>query len=141
MTIGEAVRDAAIAMVGVPFRLHGRCVQSGVDCVGLALLSLRSAGVSVPDPPPYRLRAGAAPMAAGWMAAAGFVVDEGRRPGDLVIVRINALQPHLLVDVMDSVVHAHAGIGRVVRVPLPPEWAELSRWRLERPGINIPIIR
>ncbi|HEX7820329.1 MAG TPA: peptidoglycan endopeptidase [Sphingobium sp.] len=126
---GEAICRAAIALIGTPFRLHGRCATRGVDCVGLALLSLRGAGMNVPEPPPYRLRAGAAPMAAGWMRTAGFGEGAGRQPGDLVIVRVSALQPHLLIDAGETVIHAHAGIGRVVRTAMPPEWPELARWR------------
>ena len=36
---------AARAMLGVPFRLHGRS-EAGVDCVGLAVLALGRAGQS-----------------------------------------------------------------------------------------------
>lgn len=126
---GDAIYRAASALIGTPFRLHGRCAETGVDCVGLALLALRGAGLQVPEPPPYRVRAGAAPMAAGWMQIAGFIQGDSRRPGDLVIVRVSMLQPHLLIDAGDSIIHAHAGIGRVVRMPMPADWPELSRWR------------
>ncbi|MCE7798642.1 C40 family peptidase [Sphingobium sufflavum] len=125
---GGAICRAAATLIGTPFRLHGRC-DAGVDCVGLLWLSLCRAGLSVPDPPPYRLRAGVAPMVAGWMAAAGFGAGTGRRPGDLVVVRVSALQPHLLIDTGDAIIHAHAGLGRVVRMAMPAEWPELSRWR------------
>ncbi len=131
---GDAICRAAVALVGTPFRLHGRCAETGVDCVGLTLLSLRGAGLIVPDPPAYRLRAGAAPMVPGWMARAGFGPGEGRCPGDLVIVRVGALQPHMLIDAGDSIIHAHAGIGRVVCVAFPDDWPVLSRWRREATG-------
>ncbi|MET0240643.1 MAG: peptidoglycan endopeptidase [Sphingobium sp.] len=127
--MGDAIAAAALALVGVPFRLHGRCAQMGVDCVGLALLALRRAGLNVPEPPPYRLRAGDAPMLPRWMHEAGFVAVGGRCVGDLVAVRVGALQPHLMVDGGDVAVHAHAAIGRVVAMPMPGEWPELSRWR------------
>ncbi|HEX7856710.1 MAG TPA: peptidoglycan endopeptidase [Sphingobium sp.] len=134
LTLGERICDAAIDLVGTAFRLHGRRADTGVDCVGLALLSVTGAGVVVPDPPAYRMRTGIAPMAPGWLHRAGFVEGQGRRAGDLVIVRVSALQLHLLVDAVDSVVHAHAGLGRVVRSPFPEDWTELSRWRLETPS-------
>ena len=89
--MGERIAAAALALVGVPFRLHGRSATTGLDCVGLALVSLRGANASVPDPPPYRLRAGAAPMVPGWMARAGLVPGEGRCAGDLVLLRVSAL--------------------------------------------------
>jgi cell wall-associated NlpC family hydrolase len=128
--LGEAIRGAALALVGVPFRLHGRSAATGVDCVGLALLAVRGAGVTIPEPPPYRLRTAHAPTAPCWLSAAGFVEADDRRPGDLAIVRVGALQLHLLIDAGDGAVHAHAGLGRVVHSPWPADWAELSRWRM-----------
>lgn len=128
--MGEGVAAAALDLLGVPFRLHGRSAATGLDCVGLALFSLRGAGVIVPDPPPYRLRAGAAPMVPGWMRGAGLVPGEGRCAGDLVLLRVSALQPHLVVDLGEGFVHAHAGLGRVVRMAAVPDWPEISRWRV-----------
>lgn len=128
-SLGERIAARALALGGVPFRLYGRSAETGVDCVGLVLLSLRGAGMVVDDPPPYRLRAGDAPMTAGWMRRAGFAPGVGRQAGDLVLVRVSALQPHLLIDLGASVVHAHGGLGRVVEMALPAEWAELERWR------------
>lgn len=131
----DGIAAAALRLLDVPFCLYGRD-RAGVDCVGLALLALRGAGVVVPDPPPYRLRAGAAPMAAEWMRRAGLVRAEGRRAGDLALLRVSALQPHLVVDLGDAVVHAHAGLGRVVRAGWPEDWPEFSRWRLEAGAIR-----
>jgi murein DD-endopeptidase / murein LD-carboxypeptidase len=128
--MGEYVAAAALGLLGAPFRLYGRSAVTGMDCVGLALLSLRGAGVIVPDPPPYRLRAGAAPMVPGWMCRAGLVASEGRSVGDLVLLRVGALQPHLVVELGDGIVHAHAGLGRVVRMAAMPDWPEISRWRV-----------
>lgn len=130
MDIGEAICRAALTLVGTPFRAHGRCAETGVDCVGLALLSVRAAGVTIPDPPAYRLRAAAAPMVPGWMQDAGFVAGAGRQTGDVVIVRVSPLQPHVLIDAGGDMVHAYAGLGRVVHMPLPPEWPILTRWRI-----------
>ncbi|HEX7871854.1 MAG TPA: peptidoglycan endopeptidase [Sphingobium sp.] len=136
--VGERVRDVALSLLDVPFRLHGRSAETGVDCVGLALLCVREAGVVVPDPPAYRMRTGGMAAAPGWLRRAGFVPGEGGRwPGDLVIVRVSALQLHLVIDAGDSAVHAHAGLGRVVRSPWPEGdaggWTEVSRWRLDIP--------
>ncbi|MFT3967886.1 MAG: peptidoglycan endopeptidase [Sphingobium sp.] len=130
---GARVRDAALRLVGVPFRLHGRSVETGVDCVGLALLSLRGAGFAVPDPPPYRMRTGSLPVSPGWLRSAGLVEGRGRRPGDLSIVQVSPIQIHLMIDAGDGAVHAHAGLGRVVRAPWPGNWPELARWRPASP--------
>jgi len=52
--------------------------------------------------------------------------------GDVLLVHYRELQPHLLVALSDSAfVHAHAGLGRVVRqggLCLP---ATIARWRLD----------
>lgn len=128
MDVGARIVAAALALVGTPFRLHGRGA-AGVDCVGLALLSVRGAGLAVPEPPPYRLRAGAAGQAGAWMARAGFAVAERPRPGDIILAQVSALQPHLMIEGVDAVVHAHAGIGRVVCMPMPDGWTVAARWR------------
>jgi len=128
MHIGDRIMAAALDLVGTAFRLHGRSRATGVDCVGLALLSVRAAGLRVDEPPPYRLRAGPAPRVGDWMGKAGFAPAQHCCPGDIVVVRINALQPHLVIDAIDRVIHAHAGLARVVVMPMPAEWTELSRW-------------
>jgi cell wall-associated NlpC family hydrolase len=129
---GARICDAAIALVGTPFRLHGTDRVTGVDCVGLVLLSLRGAGMTVPDAPAYRLRAGAAalPMIAHWMALAGLDPADDRRPGDIIVVRVAPLQSHLLIQTGEDAIHAHAGLGRVVRGPVPRTWPEMARWRV-----------
>ena len=129
MPVGDRIAAAARDLIGTPFRLHGRSGVTGVDCVGLALLSARAAGLDVAEPPPYRLRAGAAPVMHGWMVGAGFVPVTDRAPGDILLVRVSALQPHIVIDAPDGVIHAHAGLGRVVLMPMPGDWSELSRWR------------
>lgn len=126
---GEALYAAARGLIGVPFRLHGRSRETGVDCVGLALLSARAAGLELPEVPAYRLRTAVTAQVDRWMANAGFRLVEGARPGDILVVRINALQAHLLVQGYGDVIHAHAGLGRVVEMPLPDAWPLLSRWR------------
>lgn len=132
--MGERTVAAALGLAGTPFRLHGRSRETGVDCVGLALLSVRAAGLRVAEPPPYRLRAGPSPVISGWMRQAGFVAAQRPSPGDIVVARISALQPHLVIDDGDRVIHAHAGLGRVVIMPMPAEWIELSRWQIH--GVN-----
>jgi lipoprotein Spr len=134
MAVGDRIIAAARALVGTPFRLHGRSRVTGVDCVGLALLSARAAGLHVEEPPPYRLHAGPTPPVESWMHAARFVAARGAGAGDIVLVRISPLQLHLVIDAGDGVIHAHAGLGRVVIMPMPAEWGELSRWRYD--GVN-----
>lgn len=126
---GERIAAAAVALVGVPFRLHGRVPASGLDCIGLALCALRGGGVPLGEPPAYRLHASRAERAEMWMRGQGLRVVDDAAPGDIGLVRVGPLQLHFVVAAGDHVVHAHAGLGRVVSMPLPAEWQLLSRWR------------
>lgn len=118
---------AARAMVGVPFRLHGRSA-TGVDCVGLAVLALGQDGAG---PVAYGLRSGEVGLAERWLGAAGLVrVDKGL-PGDLALVRPGPLQLHLMILVPGGFVHAHAGLRRVVEMPGASPWPVIGWWRAD----------
>jgi cell wall-associated NlpC family hydrolase len=128
---GEALAAAAERFVGVPFRLHGRDPERGLDCIGLALAALETVGRRV-RVPAYRLRMReigglvAAASDAGLVEASGPV-----RPGDVLLVRPGPAQHHLAIAASGGgFVHAHAGLRRVVLTPAPLPWAEGRRWRL-----------
>jgi cell wall-associated NlpC family hydrolase len=129
--MGEALATAAERLVGAPFRLHGRCPERGLDCIGLVVVALEAVGRPA-RVPPYRLRTReigglvAAASDAGLMEASGPV-----RPGDVLLVRPGPAQHHLAIAASrGGFVHAHAGLGRVVLTPAPLPWAEDRRWRL-----------
>ena len=53
-------------------------------------------------------------------------------PGDLLLVRPGPAQVHLLVvGPSGDLIHAHAGLGRVVATPPPCPWSTLRHWRLQ----------
>lgn len=54
----ERIVAQARALVGVPFRLHGRRAEHGLDCVGLVALAFRRAGHRGVTPEHYALRGG-----------------------------------------------------------------------------------
>jgi cell wall-associated NlpC family hydrolase len=56
VSAGERVAAAALALVGTPFRLHGRDPLTGLDCVGLAACALTMAGLTTQPPRRYALR-------------------------------------------------------------------------------------
>jgi cell wall-associated NlpC family hydrolase len=127
---GKALAAAAERLVGSPFRLHGRCPERGLDCVGLVLVALDAAGRRARIPP-YRLRMleigglVAAACDAGLIEASGPVA-----PGDVLLVRPGPAQHHLAIAASGGgFVHAHGGLGRVVLTPTLP-WPEERRWRL-----------
>lgn len=123
MSAAEIVA-AARALLGVPFRLHGRDA-AGVDCVGVVALALR---LGVPQD--YGLRSGDALRAERWLAATGLRRVERPMPGDVALVRPGPLQLHAIVHVPGGFVHAHAGLGRVVETPGPCPWPVIGHWRL-----------
>lgn len=47
--------DRAMALLGAPFRMHGRSIETGFDCVGVAAACLVDAGYRFDTPTDYRL--------------------------------------------------------------------------------------
>lgn len=131
MKRAERIVAAARACVGVPFRLHGRSVETGLDCIGLAVLALARAGHkrlgAVPGA--YSIRGGSVARFAQAMEAVGLRRVRCERPGDLLLVQAGAAQFHLMIVTGDGHVHAHAGLGRVVEMPGASIWPVLARWR------------
>ena len=123
---------AAEALVGAPFRLHGRDPLTGLDCVGLIEAALLQTGRKVRLPRAYSLRSrrieGLAPIAhsCGFAAA-----TESAQPGDVLLLRPGPCQFHFAIQgTAGRLVHAHAGLGRVVMGLVPDEWPQAGRWRL-----------
>lgn len=129
---GEAVAEAALGHVGCRFRLHGRDPQTGLDCIGLVHAALTAVGCAPVPPSGYGLRNLAV---AAWLPAAaqsGLVAAHGPiRAGDILLIGLGYAQHHLVI-ALDavSVVHAHAGLRRVVRQPREAAWQIEAAWRL-----------
>ncbi|QGP80120.1 peptidoglycan endopeptidase [Sphingobium sp. CAP-1] len=113
----------ARALVGVPFRLHGRD-RDGLDCVGLAALAFGRGA-----PCAYGLRSGDVARAERWLREAGLRPVDGGRLGDLALARPGPLQLHLMIGTGTGFVHAHAGLGRVVETPGASPWPVIGWWR------------
>jgi cell wall-associated NlpC family hydrolase len=124
---------AAEGLVGTPFRFRGRDAATGLDCVGLVAAALRASGRAVPTVPAYSMRQGKFSEQLGSALLAGFVETGGAtEAGDLLLVRAGPGQVHLLVaGTTGDLIHAHAGLGRVVATPPPCPWPIERHWRLQ----------
>lgn len=126
--------DAALAMVGTPFRLHGRDPDTGLDCVGLVARALAQCGVRPSVPAGYTMRALNIDAFLHLAQQSGLTEVEGG--GDVLLVSVHPLQPHLLIVTAEGFVHAHAGLGQVVVQPYPLSWPILRQWRLGVQGMQ-----
>ncbi len=127
---GERAVAAARGAIGVRFRLQGRDPAFGLDCVGLAALAIRAAGFEGVIPADYGLRGGDAAALAARLDASGLVRGDGPLAGDLALFESGPVQFHLGVIVPDGIVHADAGLRRVVERPGAPPWPMLGCWRV-----------
>ncbi|PXW78144.1 hypothetical protein C7451_103252 [Blastomonas natatoria] len=131
MSIGLA--EAAHGLVGCTFRFHGRDPATGLDCVGVLAAALERVGRSVDAPIAYRLRGGCLDRFDDWASSCGLTeVEDVRpdRPGDILLCEPNSGQFHVMIIGMGLLVHAHAGLGRVVASPLPVPWPIRRRWQI-----------
>lgn len=142
---GEALARAALGLAGVPFRLHGRDPARGLDCIGVLEAAASACGHGVRLPNGYALRSRRLPglerIAASLLLhpASGAVTA-----GDVLLLRPGACQHHLVIALgAGRIVHAHAGLRKVVIGALPMEWPVVRHWRPfpegEGPGGSDPI--
>ncbi len=127
-----ALAEAAEALVGARFRLHGRDPRTGLDCIGVLATAMAGIGRPVAVPNGYALRladlAAFRPLAArfGFAEAVGDIL-----PGDVLMFAVGPVQFHLAVAARDGLlVHAHAGLRRVVLGPAGADWRPAGHWRL-----------
>lgn len=125
MRRGEAVAARARALVGTRFRGQGRCADAGLDCVGLVAAALGVEGVRRD----YALRGGAAAELERALRGAGLERVGEASAGDVLVMRAGPGQLHLGVWTGGSLVHADAGLRRVVERPGAVPWPVLSVWR------------
>ena len=89
MKRAERMVFAARAMIGAPFRLHGRNPPTGLDCIGLALRVLEQAGHKRLGggmiPAAYSVRGGTAEQFGTTMRAAGLRAVRRAKAGELAI--------------------------------------------------------
>lgn len=126
-----AFAAAAEALAGTRFRLHGRDPATGLDCLGLIVAAMATSGRIVSLPGSFGLRRRGLGNADEVAAGLGLVAMTGPIvAGDVLLMLCSPVQPHLAVALAGGrVVHAHAGLGRVVVGPCDPAWTLARHWR------------
>lgn len=124
-----AIVAAARACVGTRFRPHGRTPGLALDCVGVVLAAAAAAPFNLPILPPYRL-GGTPPDIAAIFAEVGALRIDVGFPGDVLVIAPAPGWRHLGVVTPTGLVHAHAGLERVVEGPIDTEWHVMQAWRL-----------
>lgn len=123
---GEEIAARARALVDVRFRPQGRAPATGLDCVGVvaAALGVEQARCD------YALRGGGLEALTEELETAGLIRVSDRQVGDVLVMRAGPEQLHLGIATESGLVHADAGLRRVVERPGVPEWPVLGAWRL-----------
>ena len=115
----------ARALIGTRFRPQGREAAHGLDCIGLvaAAIDVRTL------PRDYALRGESAARLAAELRQAGLRPVDGMRPGDVLVFAPGPAQLHLGLFTGTGLIHADAGLRRVVERPLPLPWPLIGIWR------------
>jgi len=130
---GNELARATEGFVGASFRLHGRHPTTGVDCLGLVLMAMAEIGRPVRLQASYGLRNLEPERLLQLPAEAGFVEapDNELEHGDVLLFAPGPAQLHTaVVAIGGGIIHAHAGLRRVVRTPFPLPWTIIGHWRL-----------
>ncbi len=125
-----AIVAAVRSCVGTRFRAQGRTPGLGLDCVGVVLVAAVAAGMGRITPVAYALGGDHEREVEPMLAAFGCREVVVPMNGDVLVVAPAARHRHLAVVTPAGIVHAHAGLGRVVEGPLDPGWIITGAWRL-----------
>ena len=132
--IGLAFARAAEALVGAPFRLHGRDPVTGIDCIGVIACALDRIGRTAVLPAGYSLRTGNWPELDRDAARLGFLPTLAPlAAGDIWVTKPSPIQLHfgIVCPSGQGLIEAHAGLRRVVVSPLPDPRPGMTCWRLQ----------
>lgn len=129
-----AAITAARAGLGTRFRVQGRRAGVGLDCVGVALLAAAGAGVQLGPVPAYALGGEHADLLAATLRGLGLRRVRRPQPADLAEYALAPGHRHLALITDRGILHAHAGLGRVVEGPAPDDWPVVACWAL--PGLR-----
>ncbi len=131
--LAGTIVNRARSQIGTAFRLHGRVPDVALDCIGLAAFALFGKEILKQLPIRYRIRGDYARWLSQYMQDRGLKeMEQGQAiaSGDLIWTIPGPAQLHLYIATHNSLIHAHAGLGRVVESPLCELPATYRVWRL-----------
>jgi len=128
------VAARALQLVGTRFRPQGRNPEYGLDCVGLVGCAAGLPAEALPRDYSLRSEAGEAAMRFAMTGRVATVAATLAGPGDVLLVRCEPGQHHLVVLVDGGFVHADAGLRKVAEVPGAVPWPVLAAWRVGEQG-------
>ncbi len=118
------VEERAREAIGAKFRLGGRDPVYGLDCVGLVAWALEMDDA----PSGYALRGGVPGRVIALLDARLTRVGAAE-PGDVMLFAAGPGQLHLGITSACGLIHADAGLRRVVERPGVMPWPVLGAWR------------
>ena len=129
MTRADAIVERARSVVGARFRPQGREPALGLDCLGVAAFAAAVAPGVLPRR--YTLRGEARAEIEHGLRRFGFepVDVQSAAAGDILLAEAGPQQLHFAVHTGSGLVHADAGLRRVVERPLPCPWPIVGAWR------------
>lgn len=117
--------EHARALIGTKFRLHGRDVVHGLDCVGLIA---RVYGWQDRAPFGYSLRGENGEQWVEMLDALAARRADPLSAGDIVLLCAGPMQYHLGIWSGSGLIHADAGVRRVVETPGALRWPVVGAW-------------
>ena len=114
--------EAARACLDTPFHHQGRQRGAGLDCIGLVIVALNAAGMTVRDRTDYGRRPDGAGLIAA-LEAHGATRIENFEAGDILVFRYDRQPQHVaLATSATTMIHSFAPAGKVVETNLGPYW-------------------
>ena len=116
---------AARACLGTPFRHQGRSPGVALDCAGLAVVALKSAGVDIHAPANYSRTPHDGRLRAMIEIQRGlrFVPRDDMQAGDVLLIKIGNEPSHVGICAGDgNIIHAYEQVGKVVEHRLDAAW-------------------
>ncbi len=127
-----AIADRAQEAMGLRFRLHGRSINNGLDCVGLVAHAIQPMIAAAEIPRHYTLRFDDINVPIAFFEALDFErleSEQGYLIGDIALIAPAAQQLHFIIIAQDGFIHAHSGLRKIVKTNYPILSPVKAVWR------------